>query len=454
MNNLSKNILHKHLDEEATKHKNTSSEKFTKISSTIINDVNVIGINAFLPVAIFISEILVIIVLAVTYMLINGANALAAIIVLVVTLYIYQYVVANRIQVLGAVREESDRHRVKILSEIDIGIGDIKRYSAKSFFENKFDSVNMIYCRARAIYSAFVELSRPFIEWVIFTLAVVVVWINGAYSKTMIVEGFILTILFALRLVPGYAKLNSALQSLSFSHASIDKINVILNSEILEENVDNKFLIANGVEQAINIHNIKVTYSEREPVQIERLKLSSNTLISGPSGCGKSTLFGVLSDELSFTGSVEFVIEADKKIHLMNTLVNKVSQSVPIFAGSLLDNILLGRNFDIDRINEVDHICEITQKIGNIEMLVGGEDELSGGQVQRIGIARAIYEHRPFLLLDESTSALDDKSENDLLIKLLEDQQDVSLVILISHSEKLAHLFTDHVRLDKCLNTQ
>jgi ABC-type bacteriocin/lantibiotic exporter with double-glycine peptidase domain len=125
-------------------------------------------------------------------------------------------------------------------------------------------------------------------------------------------------------------------------------------------------------------------------------------------------------------------------------VVSYLPQKPGLVSGSILDNIALGidrASINFDQINHVIQQAHLTDVINELPFGIDGElgkhlDELSGGQLQRIGLARALYSEPKLLILDEATSALDANSESEISAVLQEMRGSVT-VIIIAHRFKL-----------------
>ncbi|HGA1334946.1 TPA: ATP-binding cassette domain-containing protein, partial [Streptococcus suis] len=149
----------------------------------------------------------------------------------------------------------------------------------------------------------------------------------------------------------------------------------------------------------------------------------------GLSGSGKTTLAKMLVNFMPPTyGSIEFgginINDIDKKT--LRQLINYIPQKPYIFNGTILDNLLLGVEDEIsfEEINKATEIAEIKSVIENLPL--GYETELStehsilsGGQLQRVAIARALLTNPSVLILDESTSNLDNLTERKIIDNLM-----------------------------------
>lgn len=152
--------------------------------------------------------------------------------------------------------------------------------------------------------------------------------------------------------------------------------------------------------------------------------LGSSLGIVGPSGSGKSTLIDLLLGLRTPTSGGLFVdgTPLPDVIHAWRSRIGYVPQHVTLFDGSIAQNVALTWDDDFDR-DQVMAVLEKAQLTSLVESREGGIDErigergmsLSGGQRQRLGIARALYSDPLVLVLDEATSSLDTKTEDDVV---------------------------------------
>jgi ABC-type multidrug transport system fused ATPase/permease subunit len=162
----------------------------------------------------------------------------------------------------------------------------------------------------------------------------------------------------------------------------------------------------------------------------------------GVSGAGKSTIADLMLGLLRPTSGRVLVDQIDpaSAIEQNPGSLAYVPQKPGIVSGTIADNVALGvpRQFiDPERLEQATHTSNLTQVIrglpGGIHTNVGNRrDELSGGQIQRIGLARALYSRPGLLILDEATSALDAESENEIN-KALELMSGKVTIVLIAH---------------------
>ncbi len=195
------------------------------------------------------------------------------------------------------------------------------------------------------------------------------------------------------------------------------------------------------VSNAITIENLNFQYGERPILQSLSLQFQKGGkyALTGPSGCGKSTLLKLLLGWLSdYSGVIRFD-DTDARNFTPEQLQQQMSyieQDVFLFNSTIRDNITLGETFTDEQMEKAlrDSALEgdLSFMPDGLDTIVGEEGgNLSGGQKQRVAIARALIHNRSILLVDEGTSALDQKNA-DIVEKSLLANQELTL-ILVSH---------------------
>jgi ATP-binding cassette subfamily C protein len=194
------------------------------------------------------------------------------------------------------------------------------------------------------------------------------------------------------------------------------------------------------------IKNLSFSYGEMNRLVLQDVNLEiheGETLaIVGPSGAGKSTLVDLLLGLYSpISGTIEVSgVAPQLAIKAWPGAIAYVPQNVSLIVGSIAENIALGYSrdeIDLVRVGECIEIAQLTDYVNSlldgIETQVGESALLmSGGQLQRLGIARAIYTQPKMLVLDEATSALDGKTELDVSEAILSLRGKITIA-LIAH---------------------
>ncbi len=192
--------------------------------------------------------------------------------------------------------------------------------------------------------------------------------------------------------------------------------------EIQDKENPKELKIQNG---SINFENVNFSYTTKEAQILNSINLNipgkKMTALVGPSGAGKSTILNLIP---RFYDSNSGIIEIDDQsiydssIYSLRKSISLVSQDTTLFDDTILNNIIYA-NLDASK-NEIEEAAkysfsdEFIDKLPNKYDTIIGENgiRLSGGEKQRLSIARAILKKSPIILLDEATSSLDAETEN------------------------------------------
>ena len=190
----------------------------------------------------------------------------------------------------------------------------------------------------------------------------------------------------------------------------------------------------------VKIESVSFTYSGSANPALKdislNIKAGSQVAIMGPSGSGKSTIADLLCEVLApTTGSISRLGRSGS-----TGRVSYVPQSPGVVSGTILQNIALGEVEDLVDRTRAFEALRLANLDGIVRSLPNGLDTsfgklldgLSGGQMQRLGLARALYTNPGLLVMDEATSALDAESEAEIQ-KALDDMRGKVTVVLIAH---------------------
>lgn len=193
--------------------------------------------------------------------------------------------------------------------------------------------------------------------------------------------------------------------------------------------------------KAISVENVSFGYGDKHVLKDLSLKFEKGGkyALTGPSGCGKSTILKILLGWLpDYQGIIRFD-EKNARDFSQEELLQQISyieQDVFLFNSTIRDNITLGFDFTDEMLDRAIKGSALDGDLANMPLGLDtpvGEDgsNLSGGQKQRVAIARALIHNRSILLVDEGTSALDQKNA-DIVEQSLLSNPDLTL-ILVSH---------------------
>ncbi len=297
-------------------------------------------------------------------------------------------------------------------------------------------------------------------DFIIFTILVnfffffiypIVIWVN---SSDPLDSGIVITALFftvlSNAILPSLMNIMNISNVLMTISEGVERIDAIFKVDPLKvPEVSQK-----PQDSSLEFQNVSFTYpdfakqrGEEDHAEEEKtlnnvsfkVEAGKSLAIIGPSGSGKSSILSLIarfydvdSGAIKIGGvDIRDMSEAD----LMDT-VSIVLQKTFMFRGTIRDNIVAGKAYTSDaEVLKAAHLAQcddIIEKYGLDYFIEGGSDILSGGEKQRINIARAIYKNAPILLLDEVSSALDPENER-LLNLALEALKKDKTIIMVAH---------------------
>lgn len=234
----------------------------------------------------------------------------------------------------------------------------------------------------------------------------------------------------------GFASIGQDRLSMRASKPYFEKITVHANVDSRRNNT-----YVSPVKEAITVDNLSFQYGEKYIFQNAnfRFEKGGKYALTGASGCGKSTLLKLLLGWLpEYSGTIRFDGKNAKDLttEQLQQQMSYIEQDVFLFNTTIRDNITLGDDFTDELIDRAVKGSALNGDLANMPLGLDtpvGEDgsNLSGGQKQRVAIARALIHNRSILLVDEGTSALDQKNA-DIVEQSLLDNPDLTL-ILVSH---------------------
>jgi ATP-binding cassette, subfamily B, bacterial PglK len=328
-------------------------------------------------------------------------------------------------------------------------VKEINVFNKNIFFQNIFDKSNFEIFKINKKFHVIQGLPKIFYEFVgVFMLMILIIIMAITFKDTNTMLSFLaLAGASSFRLIPSANRILNTYQYLGYAQKSI----LVISEELKKNNFK-----VTEINQSINFKdsvvfkNVSFKYDLRDNYVLKninfRLKKPDKVLLYGETGVGKSTFIELLLGLLKPTnGSVE-VENRDINLNFKEWTKNigYIPQKVTLIDGSLLSNIAFGidkKDIDHQLLKESIDLAEIetfiSQLPNGLETNVGEfGSKLSGGQIQRIGIARAIYRNPEILILDEATNALDEITEQKVITKILK-KFDNKILICISHNKHL-----------------
>ena len=376
---------------------------------------------------------------------------------LFVTLYIivvgfifgitYKLFFGKRLKYYGEKRQDLEFLTTnKIIESVSL-FKEIKAFNKEQSFYFDYKEVNEKRYFFASRYMTLNQFSRYFVEIVF--IIILVTSLGYSLLKEIELQGQIPSIsLFlaaSLRIIPSMNRIISSYQTRKYFYPSV---------RILKDNwLETKFEIVaenkkiNDFNSSVIFENINFSFGPKKEL-LKNLKIEifkSQILgIKGDSGIGKSTLFDII---LNLFKIKELVVKIDgneiKREDISLNFFGFVPQKIYLLNENIYKNIAFGTNEkDVDKKLIDSYLSQIGLKefIGESKRRLGeGGGKVSGGQKQKIGFLRAIYNQSKVILLDETFANLDSTSKNDVLVFLKKQKKEQSFLIISHDTEILNH---------------
>ncbi len=237
-------------------------------------------------------------------------------------------------------------------------------------------------------------------------------------------------------------------------NASVDRVNEILRYKADVENLPNPIKIKDLSE--IRFKNVQFSYPFTKSNQLEindlSVKKGETIGVVGKTGAGKTTLFKLMLREYpNMKGEIAFSGGPIEQLHLkqLRNWIGYVPQDQIMFSKSIRENIQFGKEDATDE--EIFRVMELAHFLDDIKQLPKGLDTqvgesgvtLSGGQKQRVALARAFIKDPEILILDDSLSAVDGKTEANIIAHLKRERKEKTTFIAAHRLSAVAH--ADHI---------
>ena len=350
----------------------------------------------------------------------------------------------RRMSDCGRAENEAMREKFRSVAESFGGYADAEICNAFPRMLADFDRSTERLIGMRKRNAAMAALPQSATETAV-TVGLAALVVAGAYMRggeIRIVFG--LFALAAVRLAPSVRNILGALATIRYNRHTIDVLSEASDVGDLERNDERLPL-----RRELSLRGITFGYDDATPVLKDfslRIRRGERVGIKGPSGAGKSTLLNIMAGLLEPQGGEMLVDGArldDSNRRAWQNSAGYVPQNVFIADATLAENVAFGENLpDAERVAESLEAAGLAEFARNlpegIDTLVGESGcRVSGGERQRIGIARALYRRPDILFLDEATSALDREAEldiHDTLARLSGRDKELTIVA-IAHDE-------------------
>lgn len=330
------------------------------------------------------------------------------------------------------------------------GIRVVRAYNGEKYQENKFSKVNNDLTKTNLFVNRMMSLLNPFINLVMSSMTLGIYWL-GAYLLNNGEISFSTLSTFSqysMHVIMSFMFITLMFVMIPRGLVSLKRLNEILDCEISvkDGSVENSEL--SGV---IEFRNVSFSYENAEEPVLEdisfKIEKGETVAFIGSTGSGKSTLINLIPRFYDATKGQVLVDGIDVKAYKKEFLNNKIGyvpQKANLFSGNITTNMQLSKKDITDsEIAEALEIanCTFIEKLedGYTQPVSQGGKNFSGGQKQRLSIARAIAKKPEILIFDDSFSALDFKTDKAVRSAIKKNTKDVTTLIVAQRINTIKH---------------
>ena len=332
-----------------------------------------------------------------------------------------------------------------VAREILTGLPVIRAFNTEKKEEKRFDKANVDLTKTNLFVNRAMSFMMPTLMLIMNAISLLIVWVgaHGIDNGTMQVGNMMAFIQYTMQIVMSFLMISMVSIMLPRASVSANRINEILETEeAIQESKEPKKLDASK-KGLVEFKNVSFRYPDSDEEVLSDItftaKPGETTAIIGSTGSGKSTIVNLIPRFYDITSGNLLIDGVDIK-EISNKDLRKIVGFVPqkgiLFSGTIESNIKYGNpNMSDEQMIKAAQIAQATEFIEAKpekykEPIAQGGSNVSGGQKQRLSIARAIAIDPEILVFDDSFSALDFKTDSTLRAELAKKTKDKTVIIV------------------------
>ncbi len=303
----------------------------------------------------------------------------------------------------------------------------IRAFNTQKFEEEKFDLANKDLTRTNLFVSRLMVTMMPSMMLIMNFVMLLIVWVGAKQidQGAIQVGDMMAFIQYAMQIIMSFLMLSMVSIILPRASVSAGRIAEILDEDIKIKDPENPKSFEKDLKGLLEFHNVGFKYPGAEECVIKNINFRANpgetTAFIGSTGSGKSTLVNLiprLYDVSEGKITIDSMDIKDVTLHDLREVIGYVPQKSLLFTGTIESNLKYGKNHDAEE-SAIDKAIEISQSkefikgkdSGKETEISQGGTNVSGGQKQRLAIARALVKKPKIFIFDDSFSALDFKTD-------------------------------------------
>ena len=332
-----------------------------------------------------------------------------------------------------------------VTREILTGLPVIRAFSTERFEENRFNGVNKDLTKVNMFVNRMMSCMMPAMMLVMNLISVLIVWVGAKNIDTgaMQVGDMMAFIQYTMQIVMSFLMISMISVMIPRAAVSANRINEVLETDIIIKEDENVKSFEEDKKGLVEFKNVSFKYPDADESVLENItftaKPGETTAFIGSTGSGKSTLINLIPrfhDVTEGEIKVDGVNIKNVSIHDLREKIGYVPQKGVLFSGTIDSNLRYGKKDATEE--DIIKAAKIAQAIDfindkedkfNSEISQGGSN-VSGGQKQRLSIARAIAKDPEIFIFDDSFSALDFKTDSNLRKALKSEIKDSTVLIV------------------------
>lgn len=328
------------------------------------------------------------------------------------------------------------------------GLRVIRAYNAEKFQENKFEQVNGEFIKTNLFVGRVMAFMNPLMSLVMNGISLAIYWI-GAYvinsADITSVQGLfgdmVVFMSYGMQIIASFMMLAMMFMIAPRAFVSANRINEVLDTHELI--IDGKGVGETEEKGTVEFKNVSFRYPDAGEDVLSNISFKAGkgdtVAFIGSTGCGKSTVVNLISRFYDVTGGEVLVDGHNVREYRKNELADKigyVSQKAVLFSGDIRSNVDFGNNNADDGVVkksiDIAHCTEFVEgeKGGVTGRVAQNGSNFSGGQKQRLSIARAVAREAEIYIFDDTFSALDYKTDRELRAELKKEMKDATCLIV------------------------
>lgn len=329
--------------------------------------------------------------------------------------------------------------------EIITGMPVIRTFSTEEYEEKRFDKANQKLTKTNLFVNRLMGIMMPSMMLVMNIISILIVWYGAKEIDlgTLQVGSLLAFITYTMQIIMAFLMISMVSVMLPRALVSIKRIKELLKKEVSVKEVANPKKFKNNEKGVIEFKNVSFQYPDADEAMLKNISFKATpgttTAFIGSTGSGKSTLINLIPRFFDTTEG-EIIVDGinikEASIKELRKRIGYVPQKGMLFSGTIESNLKLGAdNLSKEEMIECAKVSEalefINKKEDKFESEISqGGSNVSGGQKQRLSIARAIAKNPEIYIFDDSFSALDFKTDAALRKNLKKHAKEATILIV------------------------